>query len=49
MDDILEILETNARVSLEDLEKLTGKSKKEIQRANLPYLAYFLQRLSFFN
>jgi DNA-binding Lrp family transcriptional regulator len=32
MDEILEILEENARVSLEDLEKLTGKNKKEIER-----------------
>lgn len=31
MDDILEILEENARVSLEDLEKLTGKKKKKIK------------------
>ena len=33
MDDILEILEGNARISLEDLQKLTGKSKKDIERA----------------
>lgn len=33
MDDILEILEENARVSLEDLEKLTGKKKKKIKSA----------------
>lgn len=33
MDEILEILESNARISLEDLEKLTGKSRKEIERA----------------
>ena len=33
MDDVLEILESNARISLEDLEKLTGKSKKDIERA----------------
>jgi len=33
MDDILEILENNARISLEDLQKLTGKSAKEIERA----------------
>lgn len=32
MDDILEILESNARISLEDLEKLTKKSKEEIKR-----------------
>jgi DNA-binding Lrp family transcriptional regulator len=33
MDDILEILEQNARVSLEELVKLTGKTKKEIVQA----------------
>lgn len=33
MDDILEILESNARISLEDLGKLTGKNKKELSRA----------------
>ena len=32
MTDLLEILEQNARVSVEDLAKLTGKSKKEIQK-----------------
>jgi DNA-binding Lrp family transcriptional regulator len=32
MDEILEILEENARISLEDLERLTGKSRKEIER-----------------
>jgi DNA-binding Lrp family transcriptional regulator len=32
MDEILEILEGNARVSLEDLERLTNRSKKEIER-----------------
>jgi DNA-binding Lrp family transcriptional regulator len=32
MDEILEILESNARVPLEDLERLTGKSKKDIAR-----------------
>ena len=37
MDDVLEILESNARISLEDLEKLTGKSKKDIQRAMKNY------------
>ena len=37
MDDILEILEGNARISLEDLEKLTGKSKKDIERAMKSY------------
>ena len=33
MDDVLEILESNARISLEDLQKLTGKSKKDIEKA----------------
>ena len=37
MDDILEILEGNARTSLEDLHKLTGKSKKDIERAMKNY------------
>jgi len=37
MDDILEILEGNARISLEDLEKLTGKSKKELEKAIREY------------
>ncbi|MBD3245712.1 MAG: Lrp/AsnC family transcriptional regulator [Candidatus Omnitrophica bacterium] len=37
MDDILEILETNARVSLEELERLTGKKKKDISRALKKY------------
>ncbi len=37
MNDILEILEANARVSLEDLEKLTGKSKKQLQKAIKDY------------
>ncbi|MBU2102549.1 MAG: Lrp/AsnC family transcriptional regulator [Candidatus Omnitrophota bacterium] len=32
MDDMLEILESNARVSLEDLAKLTGKNKKDIEK-----------------
>ncbi|MFH1771642.1 MAG: Lrp/AsnC family transcriptional regulator [Candidatus Omnitrophota bacterium] len=32
MDDILEILENNARVTLDEMQKLTGKSKKEIER-----------------
>lgn len=31
MEDILEILESNARISLEDLARLTGRSKKELQ------------------
>ncbi len=33
MDDVLEILESNARISLEDLQKLTGKDKKDLERA----------------
>ena len=33
MDDILEILENNARIPLVDLAKLAGKSQKELQRA----------------
>ncbi len=37
MDDVLEILESNARISLEDLEKLTGKSKKDVERAMKNY------------
>ena len=37
MDDVLEILENNARISLEDLQKLTGKNKKDIQRAMKNY------------
>ncbi len=32
MDDVLEILENNARISLKDLGKLTGKTEKEITR-----------------
>ena len=32
MDDILEILESNARIPLEDLAKLSGKSKKETEK-----------------
>lgn len=37
MDDILEILESNARVSLDDLVKLTGKNKKDVERAIKSY------------
>jgi len=37
MDDILEILESNARISLEDLEKITGKSKNEVERTIKSY------------
>jgi len=37
MDDILEILEQNSRVSLKELEKLTGKSQKKIQAAIKSY------------
>ncbi len=32
MDQVLEILENNARIPIKDLEKLTGKSKKEIEK-----------------
>ncbi|MFH1768707.1 MAG: Lrp/AsnC family transcriptional regulator [Candidatus Omnitrophota bacterium] len=32
MDEILELLEQNARLSLEDLAKLTGESVKDIQK-----------------
>jgi len=32
MDDILEILESNARISFGDLAKLTGKSEKELKK-----------------
>jgi len=37
VDDVLEILESNARISLEDLARLTGKSKKELQTAIRKY------------
>ncbi len=37
MEEILEILEANARISIEDLAKLTGKSKKEIEKAIKDY------------
>lgn len=33
MEQILELLEQNARVPIEDLAKLTGKSKKEVEKA----------------
>lgn len=33
MNDILELLEQNARISLEDLAKLSGKKKKEVEKA----------------
>ncbi len=32
MEDILEVLENNARVSLKDLAKLTGKKEKEVEK-----------------
>jgi len=32
MDEILEILENNARISISDLAKMTGKSKKELEK-----------------
>ncbi|MCF7908361.1 MAG: Lrp/AsnC family transcriptional regulator [Candidatus Omnitrophica bacterium] len=37
MDDILEILESNARITLEELQKLTGKSKQELSKAIKSY------------
>lgn len=37
MEDILEFLENNARISVEDLVKLTGKEKKDIQRTIKSY------------
>jgi len=33
MNSILEILENNAKVSIQELQKLTGKSKQEIEKA----------------
>lgn len=33
MDQILEILEKDARISIPDLAKLTGKSKKEVEKS----------------
>lgn len=33
MEEILEILENNARISFEDLAKLTGKKEEEIKKA----------------
>jgi DNA-binding Lrp family transcriptional regulator len=37
MKDLLEILENNARISLDDLQKLTGKKKKDIEQAIKDY------------
>ena len=37
MKDILELLEQNARISVADLAKLTGKSKKEIEKSIKSY------------
>ena len=37
MRDILEILENNARISLEDLQKLTGKKKNDIEKSIKAY------------
>ncbi len=37
MDQILEILENNARIPIEDLQKLTGKTKKQIETAIKKY------------
>ncbi|MFA7115012.1 MAG: Lrp/AsnC family transcriptional regulator [Candidatus Omnitrophota bacterium] len=32
MDEILEILENNARISIDDIKKLTGKAEKDIKK-----------------
>ena len=37
MDEILEILEENARISIEDLARLVKKSKKEVEEAIKKY------------
>lgn len=37
MDEILEILENNARVSVQDLEKLTGRDGKDIEKSIKEY------------
>lgn len=37
MDDILQILEDNARISFEDLAKLTGKTKTDVEKAVKAY------------
>tara|TARA_B100000315_G_scaffold242528_1_gene264803 strand:+ start:7922 stop:8404 length:483 start_codon:yes stop_codon:yes gene_type:complete len=37
MDDILEILESNSRISLKDLGKLTGKSKTALEKSIKKY------------
>lgn len=37
MDDILEILQDNARIPLGDLAKLTGKSEKQVEKAIKDY------------
>lgn len=37
MEDILEILENNARISLEDLAKLTGKKDKDVEKIMKDY------------
>jgi DNA-binding Lrp family transcriptional regulator len=37
MDQILEILENNAKFSLDDLAKMTGKPKKELEKAVKKY------------
>ena len=37
MDEILKILEDNARIDVEDLAKLTKKSKTEVEKAIKKY------------
>lgn len=37
MDQILEILEDNAKISIDDLTKLTGKTKKQVEKAIKKY------------
>ena len=37
MDEILELLESNARISVEDLKKLTGQSKEKIEKTIKSY------------
>ena len=37
MDDILEILESNSRISVQDLAKLTKKSKKDVEKSIKKY------------
>ncbi|MDD5070237.1 MAG: Lrp/AsnC family transcriptional regulator [Candidatus Omnitrophica bacterium] len=37
MDDILEMLQSNARISIKDLGKLTGKSEKQVEKSIKDY------------